>query len=307
MPPIEQPKGRRVTAVEVIDGTAVNRYGAAPAHAVCVMVATSAPDQVITAANWVGADAATAKEALASSHRRPIAHSGRRRISVIAFATSEDFTSQEVHLHLGAGGLVAVCPEPLRPVLSEVVSRVRRGPEEALLAVLLTLANQAAAAVQDLAEEADRLDQGAIGLAADAQRRTISGLRHRLYALQQLWTAHQVMCTADGPLAGALSRAGQRRLRQSEVVFQSSAAAAGQLYALLGDTLERYSAVITERLTLVTVIFLPLTVCSGFFGMNFGWMTDHIGSRAAFAVLGILAPLALAGVTVLAARRISRT
>ncbi|TCM37014.1 hypothetical protein EV648_12190 [Kribbella sp. VKM Ac-2568] len=36
-------------------------------------------------------------------------------------------------------------------------------------------------------------------------------------------------------------------------------------------------------------------------------MTDHIGSAAAFAVLGIVAPLALVGLTVLTARRISGT
>lgn len=293
--------------MEVIDGTAVKRLGLAPASGVCVVVPPSAPQEVITAATWVGADAATAEQALASSHRRPVAHAAGRRISVIAFATAEDFTSQEVHLHVGRRGLVAVCPEPLMPVLREVVSRVRRGPEEALLAVLLMLADQAAAAVQDLSEEANRLDQGSIGLAANAQRRTVSRLRHRLFALQQLWKAHHVMCTADETLAKALRRADQRRLRQSGVIFEASAAAAAQVYALLGDTLDRYSAVISERLTLVTVIFLPLTVSSGFFGMNFGWMTDHIGSAAAFAVLGIVAPLAFVGLTVLTARLISRT
>jgi Mg2+ and Co2+ transporter CorA len=293
--------------VEVIDGTTVKRYGIAPAGGVCVVVPPSASREVITAATWVGADAATAEQALASSHRRPVAQAAGRRISVIAFATAEDFTSQEVHLHVGRRGLVAVCPEPLMPVLREAVSRVRRGPEEAMLAVLLMLANQAAAAVQDLSAEANRLDQGSVGLAADAQRRTVSGLRHRLFALQQLWNAHHVMCTVDVTLADALSRAGRRRLRQSGVIFEASAAAAAQVYALLGDTLDRYSAVISERLTLVTVIFLPLTVSSGFFGMNFGWMTDHIGSAAAFAVLGIVAPLALVGLTVLTARRISRT
>jgi magnesium transporter len=293
--------------VEVIDGTTVKRYGIAPAGGVCVVVPPSAPREVITAATWVGADAATAEQALASSHRWPVAQAAGRRISVITFATAEDFTSQEVHLHVGRRGLVAVCPEALMPVLREAVSRVRRGPEEAILAVLLMLAHQAAAAVQDLSAEANRLDQGSIGLAADAQRRTVSGLRHRLIALQQLWNAHHVMCTMDDALADALSRAGRRRLRQSGAIFEASAAAAAQVYALLGDTLDRYSAVISERLTLVTVIFLPLTVSSGFFGMNFGWMTDHIGSAAAFAVLGIVAPLALVGLTVLTARRISRT
>ena len=42
-----------------------------------------------------------------------------------------------------------------------------------------------------------------------------------------------------------------------------------------------------ERLTVVATIFLPLTVVTGFFGQNFGWMLDRIDSLAAFLVLGV--------------------
>jgi len=40
-------------------------------------------------------------------------------------------------------------------------------------------------------------------------------------------------------------------------------------------------------LTLVATIFLPLTSITGFFGMNFFWMTEHIKSFLAFALLGV--------------------
>ena len=43
---------------------------------------------------------------------------------------------------------------------------------------------------------------------------------------------------------------------------------------------------VNERLTLVATIFFPLTVLTGFFGMNFGWMVRHIDSLADFAILG---------------------
>ncbi len=44
---------------------------------------------------------------------------------------------------------------------------------------------------------------------------------------------------------------------------------------------------VMERLTIVATIFLPLSVLTGFFGMNFGWMVQHIDTFAAFAILGI--------------------
>ena len=292
--------------VEVIDGNAVQADWTTPADPVCVMVRPSVPGRVVAAATWVGADAAAAEHALASPHRRPVAYANDERISVVAFGTARDFTNQEVHLHVGSRGLVVVCPEPLMPVLGAAVPQVRLGPDEALAAVLLALANQATAAIQDLSEEADRLDQDRIGLASGARRRTIADLRHRVFALQQLWAAHHLLCATDGILAEAQAEAtGQRRLRQAGAAFEANSAAAAQVYARLGDASTRQSAVINERLTLVTVVFLPLTVISSFFGMNFAWMTDRIGSAADFIVLGIVAPVALVAVTVLGLRMFS--
>ena len=63
---------------------------------------------------------------------------------------------------------------------------------------------------------------------------------------------------------------------------------------------------IDERLTLVAIVGFPLTVSTGFFGMNFAWLVENIGSLAAFLVFGILVPLALVGVTVVGARWLTR-
>jgi Mg2+ and Co2+ transporter CorA len=46
-----------------------------------------------------------------------------------------------------------------------------------------------------------------------------------------------------------------------------------------------------NRLTLVSLIFLPVTAFSGFFGMNFNWMIAHIESRGAFVAFGVLLPI----------------
>jgi magnesium transporter len=42
-----------------------------------------------------------------------------------------------------------------------------------------------------------------------------------------------------------------------------------------------------KQLTLVATIFLPLSFITGFFGMNFAWMTGHITSFWVFAVYGL--------------------
>ena len=52
---------------------------------------------------------------------------------------------------------------------------------------------------------------------------------------------------------------------------------------------------LNERAYLVSVvatIFVPLTFVTGFFGMNFGWMVDHIDSQIAFWLLGLGVPAA---------------
>jgi Mg2+ and Co2+ transporter CorA len=53
-----------------------------------------------------------------------------------------------------------------------------------------------------------------------------------------------------------------------------------------------------NRLTLVSLIFLPVTAVTGFFGMNFNWMIGELGSAAAFFGLGVLLPAAMMLVTV---------
>jgi magnesium transporter len=51
--------------------------------------------------------------------------------------------------------------------------------------------------------------------------------------------------------------------------------------------LDTYANEVQERLTIVATIFLPLTVITGFFGQNFTWMINHIGSAWAFWGLGV--------------------
>ena len=53
-----------------------------------------------------------------------------------------------------------------------------------------------------------------------------------------------------------------------------------------------------NRLTLVSLIFLPVTAVTGFFGMNFNWMIDALGSERAFFALGEILPTVMVLATV---------
>ena len=52
-----------------------------------------------------------------------------------------------------------------------------------------------------------------------------------------------------------------------------------------------------NRLTLVSLIFLPVTALTGFFGMNFDWMVRSLSGGEAFFVLGVLLPALCVGLT----------
>lgn len=73
----------------------------------------------------------------------------------------------------------------------------------------------------------------------------------------------------------------------------------------LADLMHDHAAAVAKRqgeqinrLTLVSLIFLPVTALTGFFGMNFQWMSRQLSGREAFLVLGVALPLLSMAVTI---------
>jgi magnesium transporter len=63
---------------------------------------------------------------------------------------------------------------------------------------------------------------------------------------------------------------------------------------LLSGSLDAYMSVVSNRLndvmkqlTIIATVFLPLSFLTGFFGQNFGWMVNRLGSLGAFLGLGL--------------------
>jgi magnesium transporter len=75
-------------------------------------------------------------------------------------------------------------------------------------------------------------------------------------------------------------------LRLSELMDVSHDLMTSAVDVYLSASSNRLNIVI-KQLTVIATIFLPLTFVTGFFGQNFGWMVEHVGSAAAFFVFGI--------------------
>ena len=63
---------------------------------------------------------------------------------------------------------------------------------------------------------------------------------------------------------------------------------------LLSGSLDAYMSMVSNRLndvmkqlTIIATVFLPLSFLTGFFGQNFAWLVNRIGSLAAFIGIGI--------------------
>jgi magnesium transporter len=119
----------------------------------------------------------------------------------------------------------------------------------------------------------------------------------RLAAMRRWATAEHAVCERIAVEIGAL-RGFERpdepyfdRLDQElDVLLASIDAAANAMGTLIDLQLNERAYVVS----VVATIFVPLTFITGFFGMNFGWMVDHIDSPIAFWLLAFLLPLATA-------------
>jgi magnesium transporter len=186
--------------------------------------------------------------------------------------------------------------EPLRHVREQHM----HSDQEVVYRVLDALSESVLAMLQAIEAEVSGLEQGAFEHPSDRDRRRIVELRGRLFRIMQIILPQRDMLDA-GAGAAAIERVlglgvGQAHhpfqdIRDDLVLAVNLIAYCRELLAealnvYLQATSNRLNAVAT-RVSVLATIFVPLTIITGFFGQNFGWLVDHIDSFTAFLIWGI--------------------
>jgi Mg2+ and Co2+ transporter CorA len=108
-----------------------------------------------------------------------------------------------------------------------------------------------------------------------------------------------------------IDQAGVQELQSYSALAQSTASLAANLIDAIRNTAQDLQGQISNwqgnrinQLTIVTIVFLPITFLTGYFGMNFQWLDNGLESASAYLVFGIVLPLILlAGSAAWLARR----
>jgi magnesium transporter len=199
----------------------------------------------------------------------------------------------EVHLHISRRFVLTVHREPCRQfeLVQEVLERHPPDNEQmliyrvidALTDSILDVLERVAAAVDDYetvvfhrprARDRDRMAM---------LRRALGSFRRVLVIQRQVFDRAVERIVAMPGFSDGLSSYYRDAGDHLWQAIDETESARDSLQGML----ETYTNEVQERLTIVATIFLPLTVITGFFGQNFTWMINHIGSTWAFWGLGV--------------------
>ena len=235
---------------------------------------------------------------------------------LIVFYGAHETDLVEVHVHVSGKEVVTVRRAPcahLWAARERAAAAKVRTEQDLVYRVLDALAGSLRALADLHAVEVEHLEEIAFERPKPADRRRMSELRSDLFRLQQIVMPQREMLARGGDLLETLpglerdvARHPFRDVHDDLVVTANEI---DYLRELLSEAVNVLINQMAGRLTIVATIFLPLTFATGFFGMNFGWLVDHISSAESFLILGVggmILPLVVAAVLLLRAGYVQR-
>jgi magnesium transporter len=226
------------------------------------------------------------------------------RVLVVFYGADEE--PVEVHVHVSGDEVITVRRAPcahLGAARDRAMTDTSHTEQDVVYRVLEALATSLRELVDGHATEVEHLEDIAFERPSGAERRRMSELRSELFRVQQIVIPQRDMLSRGGDLLETLPGLERDVARHPfRDVHDDLVLTANQidyLRELLAEAINVLLNQMAGRLTIVATIFLPLTFATGFFGMNFGWMVDHIDSAGTFFVLGVagmIVPLVIAAV-----------
>jgi magnesium transporter len=211
------------------------------------------------------------------------------RAAIVAAGARHDIGSVErvpVLILAGAAGLVTV-----RDTTCPALDHLRASPREVdALAVLDALADRTLTIAEGMEDEVEDAESGMLQVRSREPLVHITRLRQQVSDLVKIAREQRGMVErSQEDLADLPVRFGDagRRVRDLVAHLARTTDAAASARQTIAEALNLYMSRTAENLTRIATVLLPLTVVSGFFGMNFGWMVDHIDSLWSFLVFGV--------------------
>jgi magnesium transporter len=227
-------------------------------------------------------------------------------ISLVVYGVDEQAAAgaellREVHLLISGDWVVTLHPTPFE-VIDTLRARVRREPrrrEQALIFEILdTVISTYVPVLDRIDDEIDEVEEEMIEQLREQILQRIFSLKRDLIAMRRVVTPMRDFFARDADEIAHLpgmepdDRLYFRDLydslvRTSELIdsYRDLLSGATDMYL---STVANRQGEVTKQLTIIATVFLPLTFLTGFFGMNFAFLTGHIEDRTwSFFVLGL--------------------
>jgi magnesium transporter len=203
----------------------------------------------------------------------------------------------EVHFHVSAAFVVTVHRDRIE-ALHSVRGKHARSAEDLIYRLLDSLSETFLTRLRGIEQEVLALEDRAFVRPTSTEHRRITELRGRLFRLRQIVEPQRDMLAAGGELLEHLPGLEHDEARHPFRDVHDDLVLAAGLIAycreILGEALTVYLQstsnrlnVIATRLTLLATVVVPLTLVTGFFGQNFGWLVGHIDTLETFLIWGV--------------------
>jgi magnesium transporter len=243
-----------------------------------------------------------ALEDLRNSNQRPKLDDYGDQLFVVLFGAIKlddgSIALAEVHFLIGEGYLVTVTTDPM-PAVATLEKQLDLRPELCgpspdmlFYRICDSLVDSVFPLLDHMGAQIDAVEDAVLENPDRATLRTIFGLKRDLLTLRRVTGPQrdllQSLTSPRTPRIGAdtqlfLRDVYDHTVRIAEEVDSFRDLVSSSLDAYLTSVSNRLGEQ-TRRLTVVATIFLPLTFLTGFFGMNFAFLVQHIDTAQAFFI-----------------------